>query len=607
MKLAANNAFTALAVCLSLLIFLSCEEELTTLGEGVIAGEPFSTNQVEYDVFAYNKRIEAVQTNKLPLYQLGNYVDSIYGITEASITSQVTLPNLAGNPTFGVFSQASEDLAGNEGVTAIDENETVKEVVLYIPYQLEPPTSSDKDGDRVLVFDDADDEDPNSDTDGDGVTDIRESNIGSDPLDPASDGTEDGFVANGYPRTFALDSIYGDISKPFTLNVNTSTFFLRDLDPNQNFEQTQEYYSNQQFSPSFIGESLIVEEDAQIMVDNVEYFELTEDDPDTEENEQNIERQNPGIRVRLKPEFFQENVLDKEGSSELLSQSNFSEFFRGIHLSLDASDQILMLFNLTQANITITYEYDLVIADEDGNTTAERDVTLGLVQNLNAIGGGNAVNTILNPNFPDELIENMNENASRIYLKGGPGAFAEIKLFDEVDATDIINEIRANNWIINEANLEFYVDRATLAAANNPIEPKRLYLFNADTNLPIYNSFTDESEFNSALGSLPNYDGVLQTENDLGVKYTIRITEYLNDIIVRDAENVPLRLTVSSDVRDPRTQDAVTLGSDNTEYSPRIPIMSTINPFGTVLFGSDVENENLDKKLKLRLFYTEAN
>ena len=53
-----------------LLLLASCEEELDTIGEGVVAGEPFSTGKVEYDVFTYNKGITAVQTNRLPLYQL---------------------------------------------------------------------------------------------------------------------------------------------------------------------------------------------------------------------------------------------------------------------------------------------------------------------------------------------------------------------------------------------------------------------------------------------------------------------------------------------------------------------------------------------------------
>ncbi|MEQ9582439.1 MAG: DUF4270 domain-containing protein, partial [Arenibacter sp.] len=43
----------------------SCEEDLTTVGSGVVGGEPFTAGRAVYDVFAYNKKIEAVRTNKL--------------------------------------------------------------------------------------------------------------------------------------------------------------------------------------------------------------------------------------------------------------------------------------------------------------------------------------------------------------------------------------------------------------------------------------------------------------------------------------------------------------------------------------------------------------
>ena len=109
------------------LLIVSCEEELDTIGEGVIDGEPFTTGKVEYDVFAYNKGITAVQTNRLPVYQLGTFNDPIYGQRKASIISQLQLTT--GSPTFGDLSQASEDDPDND-----QENETVTEVYLNIPF-----------------------------------------------------------------------------------------------------------------------------------------------------------------------------------------------------------------------------------------------------------------------------------------------------------------------------------------------------------------------------------------------------------------------------------------------------------------------------------------
>jgi hypothetical protein len=36
-----------------------------------------------------------------------------------------------------------------------------------------------------------------------------------------------------------------------------------------------------------------------------------------------------------------------------------------------------------------------------------------------------------------------------------------------------------------------------------------------------------------------------------------------------------------------------------------LPVMNTLNPFGTVLFGNNVPVEDENKKLKLQIFYTE--
>src|SRR5690606_31261989 len=162
-----------------------------------------------YDVFAYNKGITAVQTNKLPVYQLGTLVDPIYGKRNASIISQISLSSL--NPTFGDLAQSVDDNADTDDQkNTIQENETVTEVYLHIPYLLPPAGDSDGDGvdDEFETGDDVND--PNSDWDGDGVTDNQERIIGSDPFDPNSDGTEDGFVSQSHPKRYDLDSIFGD-------------------------------------------------------------------------------------------------------------------------------------------------------------------------------------------------------------------------------------------------------------------------------------------------------------------------------------------------------------------------------------------------------------
>src|SRR5665811_1858379 len=115
----------------------------------------------------------------------------------------------------------------------------------YIPFLTSPNGDADNDG--VIDALDKDPLDPNSDTDGDGFTDNQEKTRGTDPL--VRDSSEvDGFVKDQFARNFDVDSIYGKREMPFTLNLQRSTYFLRDLDPNTNFQEAQEYYSDQDFS-----------------------------------------------------------------------------------------------------------------------------------------------------------------------------------------------------------------------------------------------------------------------------------------------------------------------------------------------------------------------
>ncbi len=582
----------------------SCEQELTSIGEGVIGGEPFTTNKRVYNVFAFNKKIEAVQTNQLPIYQLGVFNDPLYGKTEASITSQIQLSTY--NPTFGDFS------ASNELSNAFDEKERIDSIFIYIPYQ---NNQTDTDNDGVVDALDSDPDDATNDNDGDNVPNNEEAANNTDPLNPDTDGdginddVDDSTLGDRFAKRFRLDSIYGDRTRPFNFKVERSTFFLRDLDPNTNFQESQEYFSSQEFSPAFTQEVLI---DTVITINDQEILNIVEqDDPDTEDVDEKgtvTSKEDPGIYVRLNrdgKEFFQQSILDKEGSTELLSASNFKEFLRGIHISVlpEVNQELMFLLDITDAKIIMYYSHD---KDNDGVTeVVQKTLEMRLLtQAGNNPIVGNAVNTFINEDYPVDIASTLDsgEDADRIYLKGGAGSYAEIKLFDEIDseAEILINEIKANNWIINEANLVFNIDADALTPS--AIEPPRLYLYNAETNAPLYNALTEDNAANTPLGVYLNYDGLLEEDGNRGVRYTVKITEYLNDIIVRDSTNATLGLAVTADIRLVGANNVML--SENTEKD--LPAASILSPLGTVLFGSDLPEGDANK-LKLEISYTETN
>ena len=119
--------------------FFSCQDTITLEGEGIISGEAFDTNQATFNVFVTNKSVAAVQTNKLPLYQLGHFNHPVYGKTSASVATQLRLQNSQGNPTFGFYTQENENTATTR------ENETVTAAYLYLPFLLNTRADSDLD------------------------------------------------------------------------------------------------------------------------------------------------------------------------------------------------------------------------------------------------------------------------------------------------------------------------------------------------------------------------------------------------------------------------------------------------------------------------------
>ncbi|MFX0556310.1 DUF4270 domain-containing protein [Maribacter sp. CXY002] len=621
-----------LAPVLIMVLFTSCEEDLTTIGAGVVTSQPFATGKEVFDVYAFNKNIEAVQTNKLPVYQLGTFDDPIFGQTQATITSQLTLTS--SNPTFGIFSQDTENNADTDDIiTTIDENETVKEVYLYIPF-LTKSGSRDTDLDGVEdEFDEVPDED--NDNDKDGVSNRVETAQGTDPLDKTSvDADQDGIndtdgiaiVANSYAKKVDIDSVYVNsknyddiknvLTPTFNLKVERSTYFLRDLDPDTNFQNAQEYYSDQEFSPSFVSDELFDSEAyGDIEVNDSEILIQNEDDKETEDVDESLTytKLAPGIRIPLNNTFFQSNILDNEGKSELLSQANFNEFMRGIHLSLSNSgetESLMLLLDLRQANITVTYTYNSYKTNSTTDDTTddtieeeEKDFVLNfLVGSTSGNITGNAVNTFINEAYPTEIQNALDNgiNASRIYLKGGAGTTAQINLFELDGGEDIVERIRSENWIINEANLVFYVDKEQTGAA---INPPRLYLYNSESNNPLFNVNTEQNVAESLFGLFLNYDGIVDDTDPQSLKYTVRITEHINNIIVRDSANSTLGLNLTTNI-----ENIGVVKARLSTVEQDVPVTATITPLSSVFYGSNipVSDPNYDKRLKLEIFYTKA-
>lgn len=494
----------------------SCQEEFSTIGSEILGTEiPSGILDDSQTVVAYSKKLNPIQTNRLPLYQLGTYKDPVYGKSDISFLTQLSMES--DDPKFGT-------------------NPTVDSVFIYIPFF---STSS-------VV---------------DSVT------------------------------TYKLDSIYG--TAPVKITISESGYFLRDLDPESGFEKIQPYYSNQGplFTSNLQAELAIVEE----FIPSDEGFIFNEG----EDNEKKLA---PGLRVALPVSYFQQKIVEKEGSSELRNNNNFKNYLRGIYFQVESvnNDGNLILFDATKGYVEINSSFD----KEDNPEERENKI-------FKLKFGDIAVNTFENdplPQFVQSDLENSNTQIGNenLYLRGGDGIISVVELFgedsDNNGIPDELELLRSKKWIINEANLIFYVNQDLITGGTS--EPDRIIVYDLKNSNVLVDYLIDPTN-----GALPpeaftNHLGKLERDSDgKGKYYRLKITNHISNLINKDSTNVSLGVVVSQNVKN-RSKQRI---SENMEPSGRttikeIPSSEVLSHKGTILFGPSSINQ--EKRLKLQIYYT---
>ena len=602
-----KNKYYNIFIIVIILSELSCTKEYNSIGTEILKSDTFETSLENIPVFASQKRIQPFKSNGLTSYQLGQINDNIFGKTEASFITQLTLSQP--NPYFGKWDSESEINGDSNNIKVIEENETVNNVVLEIPFF---NNTFDSDGDGVIDLYDVDSNDIYSDSDGDGVSDIVEKSNGTDPLNPDTDGdgindNEDteSINPNNGATVYDVDSLIGNINASFKIKIEELDYYLRDYDPTNNFESFQKYYSDDHFIKNFSKETLF---DDNIEIDTNEIVIYNEDDPNTNDVDESTtvkERLSPRLKIPLDNAFFQDKILNKEGSVDLLNPDNFNLFFKGLIISsYNFSDDLLMILDYSNSKIKINYDYD--VYNDNGTTDDTSDDSVEKEnKDFEILLSGNQLNLFNKDNYSQEILDNVNnsENLSKGYLKGGEGFMLELDLFTENNGENILNEIRSKGWLINEANLTVYVDQTTINSYGGLIEPARLYLYNIEDQTPLIDYFIDNSTGNKESDKKINHDGLLEYQSDKkGLKYKIRISEHIKNIVRNDSISPKLGLVVTSSIENSQNLDL----RENYSLS-KIPISSAINPLGTVIYGPNPESENFDKRLRLEIYYTEIN
>ena len=304
----------------------------------------------------------------------------------------------------------------------------------------------------------------------------------------------------------------------------------------------------------------------------------------------------PALRVNLNKDYFQQKIMDKEGSAELSSMSNFYDYFRGLMFKAEprgnTGSMILFDFSRSDAGIKLYYSYEDETENDEGETIAEK-----AIDSLGIRFGANIVNTF-EGEYPAELQENIGSNSENLYLEGGEGMIGVIELFNDGDLEDLKSE----NLIVNEANLEFYINKDLM---NGATTPKRLYLYDINNNSVLVDYGDLNSRSNDPLNARTIFSSLPETNESTGeTKYTLRITQHVINLIENGTTNVRLGVVITSNIEQlanvsVRESTPELSGDNNLEM---VPASSTITPEGVVFYGSNASNE--DTRLKLRVYYT---
>jgi hypothetical protein len=394
--------------------------------------------------------------------------------------------------------------------------------------------------------------------------------------------TREDNLTDGKPK-FSIDSVFGSPEVEFQLGIYELKTFLNTLDPTEPSKPAI-YYSDKEFqkgdTPFYSGNFKVNPNDTVSYIKRYMPNGITSYDIDT------IKQADlgPSIRIPLNKSTIQQLFVDNATAAEFQSLDNFQHYFRGFYIEakeLTSNKSHLVSLAMANAKMSIYYSND---EDEGTDTTVT-----GLDLNENGINGEGIVRVKHSYEFAFGAIKSNvlkrdytvshQSGEDRLYVQGAAGSIATIELFNNEN----LIELQQNNWLINDANLIFYVDQN----AASSIAPEQLFIYNYDENLQIADVMTEGI---AAVG------GLLERDADgKPYRYVFKITDYISRLLKTyeplDLVKIGLKVYNPSDTPIAITDEKI------REYS--------WTPKGVVLYGQDPSFG--DKRVKLEISYSKLN
>lgn len=572
-------------------VLISCDKDFNNIGEDIIGDEHYGLDKYtgQLTVNAYTKTTGPIQTNNLDVNPLGIYDNPVFGKTTASFVTQVQLASVA--PSLPALTPTSTALGALK-------SRTVTKVTLYIPYFSK-------------------------------ITGTK-----------TSGGTYD----------YALDSIvnYEDRDNKIKLSIFENNRFMGSADTSNSLLTPYLFYSNNTDSNNNsisapIGTRLNEDstDPTNFPLSNNDEFKFSLDEikvPATTIGGIDTYKA-PGMNLRLRNSYFNTKILLAD-ADKLKTNAAFTEYFRGLYFKVEQSGTdrgCMNMLDFKKGTITIEYKETSNAATQPVNSSTDVVTDKTIVLNLTGNTASLLTNAAALPTYAD-----------RLTIKGGEGAVAMIDLFGQnlvagnpsLDVkkydrasnsviagsngiSDEVDYLKVKGWLINEANLTFYIDNESnpsytgsgvmknlLDTNGKPaVEPYRLFLYDARNKRPIIDYYYDGSTSLYPNSGKVVHGGIIDrkestvTPTKRGVKYKIRITDHIRNLINKDSTNVTLGLSVCKTINNQYFSKQKSALNTNLNY---FPTSSVMNPLGTIIWGTGTAVP-VGKEMKLEIWYTKAN
>jgi len=424
------------------------------------------------------------------------------------------------------------------------------------------------------------------------------------------DGTKTKKDANTGVTTYELDSIYGSLAGKFKLNVYESRYYMRDLDPADQFLKAQKYYTNQNDEFDASKNPILLNNSANPS-QNSEFFfspaELTVSTKDASTGVVTTTKLPPGMQLDLSIDFFTKKLITEAPAGVLKTNDLFKDYFRGLYFQVEkmgSGNQAMIDFKKG----TITVDYEEIIDSK----TVYKTMKINL--------SGNTVSLLEQSNINAEFSSattNPNQTAGddNLYLKGGEGSMVLLDLFgpdnfgsdgltgDKNGVADELDIMRSKKYLINEANLIFHVNTALMGSS--PVA-QRIYLYDY-TNHQYIPDYVDSSiNASNPKNNRLFYGGFLTKgtgANAGDLYYKFRITNQIRNLVKNlDVKNVKYGVVVTEDINNANFSFLF----DTNAVPLQVPTASVMNPLGVILYGG-TSSIATDKRLKLQIYYTKPN